>query len=416
MYIEVEGGAKAAGELTVQGSKNAVLPIMAASVLTRQTTVLENCPQIQDVYSMISILKSIGADVRWQDDKLVIDASMADNTKIDGEAAGELRASVLLLGSMLGRCGEAAIRMPGGCSIGARPIDYHIRALETLGVAVTQTEEMVFGKKVNGGEETVLLPYPSVGATENVLLYAVQRKGKTVIKNAAREPEICELSEFLRRMGAAIQGDGEKTILVEGVSDLHGATYRLNTDRIAFLTYAAMAAATGGSACFKVCGEPFAVEQKYMEWIGCRFEREGDCIRVLAENGIHPIPHVRTGPYPQFPTDIQSLFLTLFARTSGESVIEESVFENRFQVANQLRKMGADIEIIGQCAYVRGVTKLHGEKVKATDLRSGAALLLAGVLAEGKTRIENPEVIFRGYQAPVENIQNLGICARYVTV
>lgn len=414
MYIEVEGGGKAAGELTVQGSKNAVLPMIAAAVLCRQTTILENCPKIQDVYSMVAVLRSVGAGVRWEEDKLIINAETVDTGKIIQKEAGELRASVLFLGSMLGRIGEVEICMPGGCSIGARPVDYHLQAFETLGVRSEQRENSIFCKREHHGKQKVHLPYPSVGATENVILFAVCRNEKTVLENVAREPEIIELCNLLRKMGGEISGDGSSRIVIEGGKELHGVTYRLKTDRIAFITYAAMAAATGGSAYLNVFGETFDTEKRYLVCTGCRIDSEPGRVFVSGKEGIRAIPFIRTGPYPEFPTDAQSLFLALLSRAYGESVVEESVFENRFLVAAQLRKMGADIEVAGQRACIRGVTKLHGEQVETTDLRSGAALLLAGTMAEGKTMVTRPELIFRGYETPVENMQSLGLRARYV--
>ncbi|MCM1245445.1 MAG: UDP-N-acetylglucosamine 1-carboxyvinyltransferase [Roseburia sp.] len=414
MFIEVEGGRRAAGELTVQGAKNAVLPMIAATVLCGQTMILENCPRIQDVYSMTAVLKDIGAQVRWDEDKLVIDTSSIEKYEIIQKEVGELRASILFLGSILGRRGEAGIRMPGGCSIGARPIDYHLGAFEKLGVMVCREDEVIRCVVKEAGEELVRLPYPSVGATENVILYAVLRKGSTTLCNAAKEPEIIELCELLRKMGAKVSGDGSGCIRIEGVKELHGTSFRLKTDRIAFLTYAAMAAGTGGNAYLRVCGETFDAEKSYLEKTGCRLQCDKEGIRINGEEGLRAIPYIRTEPYPGFPTDAQSLFLALLSKAYGESIIEESVFENRFLVASQLRKMGADIEVAGQRACIRGVTRLHGETVQATDLRSGAALLLAGVMAEGKTVVGNCRLILRGYESPVENIQDLGLQARYI--
>lgn len=413
MFIEVEGGRKAAGELTVQGAKNAVLPIIAATVLCRQTTILENCPRIQDVYSMISILKDIGAVVWWDGDKLMIDAGSINKCEITQKEVGEMRASILFLGSILGRERQAGIRLPGGCSIGERPIDYHLDAFVKLGVATRQDGEVINCTVEKAGEETVTLPYPSVGATENVVLYSVLRKGTTEVLNAAREPEIIELCDFLRKMGADISGDGSSRILIYGVKELRGTEYRLKTDRIAFLTYAAMTAATGGSAYLRVYGDTFRQEKKYLVRAGCQIREDQEGVNISCDNGIRAVPHIKTGPYPEFPTDAQSLFLALLSKAYGESILEESVFENRFLVAAQLRKMGADIEVAGQRAYVHGVTKLHGERVRATDLRSGAALMVAGVMADGKTVIDDCHLILRGYEEPAENMERLGLLARY---
>ncbi len=419
MVIEVEGGSKAAGELTIQGAKNAVLPMIAATVLCRESVVLEGCPKIRDVDAMTSILEEIGADVTWDGGRLVIHAASADRCEISGKAAGEVRASVLFLGSMLGRNQEGGICLPGGCSIGARPVDYHVTAFEKLGASVVQKDGKICCAVERAGEEVVELPYPSVGATENIILFSVLRGGRTELRNAAKEPEIVELCCFLRSMGARLSGEGSSTILICGVKQLHGTTYRLKSDRIVFLTYAAMAAATGGEAVFHVYGDTFRRERGYLEQAGCLVEYIPDedhfqsCrIEVSGKNGIRAVPYIRTGPYPEFPTDAQSLFLALLSKSYGESIIEESVFENRFLVASQLRKMGADIEVAEQRACVRGVSRLHGETVCATDLRSGAALLVAAATAEGTTRILDSDLILRGYERPVEKMKELGIHAK----
>lgn len=424
MYIEVEGGRKAVGDLTVQGAKNAVLPMIAGTLLCRETVVLERCPQIHDVDAMTAILADVGAEVKWDGDSLVINAGSVNRCAITRKEAGEVRASVLFLGSMLGRCGQAEICLPGGCSIGERPIDFHMKAFEEMGVVSTLEDGKICCVREQSGSGTVCLPYPSVGATENIILYAVLRAGETVLKNAAKEPEIVELCHFMRSMGADIAGDGSDTIRIRGVKCLHGTTYCLKSDRIVFLTYAAMAAASGGDVCFRVCGDTFRYEQEYMRQTGCRVWETGNAcapkygaapfyeIRVSNVGGIRAVPHIRTGPYPAFPTDAQSLFLALLSKAYGESILEESVFENRFRVASQLRKMGADIEVAGQRACIRGVTRLHGETVRALDLRSGAALMVAGVMADGVTRIEDSHLILRGYERPVEQMRMLGIQAR----
>lgn len=413
MFIEVEGGSRAAGELTIQGAKNAVLPMIAATVLCRETITLKGCPRIQDVYSMTAILESIGASVEWEGDNLIINTGSVNQFEITQKEAGEMRASILFLGSILARNHQARICLPGGCSIGARPIDYHVAALEQLGASIVWEGDTICCSVNHQGNDAVTLPYPSVGATENLILYAVLRNGETEIRNAAKEPEIIELCRFLREMGACICGDGSGTIHVCGVRSLHGASYRIRSDRIVFLTYAAMAAATGGSAFFRIYGETFEHETGYLRKAGCFVKAEENGIFVSGENGIRSIPYIQTGPYPEFPTDAQSLFLALLSKAYGESLLEESVFENRFLVASQLRKMGADIEVAGQRACVRGVTRLHGETVRATDLRSGAALLVAGAMADGTTQIHDSHLILRGYERPVENMQKIGLHARY---
>lgn len=413
MFIEVEGGSRAAGELTIQGAKNAVLPMIAATVLCRETITLMGCPRIQDVFSMTAILENIGASVEWDGDNLMINTDSVNQFEITQREAGEMRASILFLGSILARNHKAHICLPGGCSIGARPIDFHVAALEQLGASTVWEGDTICCDVKQQGEDTVTLPYPSVGATENLILYSVLRCGETEIQNAAKEPEIIELCRFLRSMGARISGDGSGIIQIRGVSSLHGTEYRLRSDRIVFLTYAAMAAATGGSARFLVYGETLEHEMSYLRKAGCLVKAEEDGIFVSGRNGIRAIPYIRTGPYPEFPTDAQSLFLALLSKAYGESLLEESVFENRFLVASQLRKMGADIEVAEQRACVRGVTRLHGETVCATDLRSGAALLVAGAMADGTTQIQDSHLILRGYERPVENMQKLGLHASY---
>ncbi len=413
MVIEIEGGKKAAGDLCVQGSKNAVLPMMAAAILCREPVVLEHCPKIQDVYVMIAMLRSVGAMVHWEQDALVIDAAPLDSHEIVEQGAGEIRASVLFLGALLGRCGQASICMPGGCAIGARPIDFHVAAFSEMGIEVTMEESRISGKVIGTAKERIKLPYPSVGATENVILYAVLGSERICLENAAKEPEIVELCRFLRRMGACIRGDGTERIIIQGVRSLHATKYKLPTDRIVFLSYAAVVAATGGSVYFRTYGEKFGEECSYLAQVGCCIRLMDDGIWIRREGVLRPLSYVITGPYPAFPTDAQSLFLALVTRARGESVLEESVFENRFLVAAQLRKMGADIEVVGQRAYVRGVTRLHGEKVRATDLRSGAALMVAAAMADGITTIDQCQYILRGYEWPVECLQHLGVCARY---
>lgn len=425
MFIDVEGGSRAAGELTIQGAKNAVLPMIAAAVLCRETVVLERCPRIYDVDAMAAILKEIGGNVEWDGDRLVIQVRNLESHDISCREAGEVRASILFLGSILGREREAGICLPGGCSIGARPIDFHVAALEKLGAPTAKEGNYIRCAVEYTGADAVELPYPSVGATENVILYSVLRAGSTELRNAAREPEIMELCRFLRSMGARISGDGTDTIRICGVDTLHGTTYRIKSDRIVYLTYAAMVAATGGSALFRVYGETFDRENGYLEQAGCRIRREEICpdtegaasglrrIHISGAGGIRAVPYLRTGPYPEFPTDAQSLFLALLSKSNGESVLEESVFENRFLVVSQLRKMGADIEVAGQRACIRGVTRLHGETVRATDLRSGAALLVAGVMADGRTRIDDSHLILRGYEQPAEQMGKLGLKAVY---
>ncbi len=413
MDIEMQGGRSAGGELLVQGSKNAVLPMIAAAILCEEPVAILHCPKIQDVFSMITILEEIGVDVTWDNDTLRIHASQIQTCQVRERKAGEIRASVLFLGAMLGRCKEAKICFPGGCSIGARPINYHIAALQQLGVDTTEEEDQIcccIGKEEG---TDVKLPYPSVGATENIILYTVLGKRKIVIRNVAKEPEIQELCGFLRSMGARIWGDGTSTITIQGVPRLRGTDYALVADRIVFLTYGATVLASGGSAWLQTRGNEFPFECSYLQRAGARIQHTDKGIWIGGKQGIRNIPFVTTGPYPEFPTDAQSLFLALMTKARGDSMVEERVFENRFLVVKQLRKMGADIEVVGQRAYVRGVTRLHGECVDVTDLRSGASLLVAASMADGKTKIQHCHYLMRGYEKPVECLQQLGLQAEY---
>nr|MBP3598163.1 UDP-N-acetylglucosamine 1-carboxyvinyltransferase [Eubacterium sp.] len=413
MFIEIEGGKSASGDLEIQGSKNAALPIIAAAILTKEPVVLAHCPKIQDVYAMIAMLRSIGVNVWWDEDALVIHAEHIRCCKVTEPMAGEIRASVLFLGALLGRCGQAGICMPGGCSIGARPIDFHMSAFSEMGVSVSVTEEEIWCEATTSGAQRVRLPYPSVGATENVILYAVLGSGRIIVDNVAKEPEIQELCRFLRSMGARIRGEGTGRIEIIGVRELHSTVYQLPADRIVFLTYAAVVAATCGNVFLQTYGQCFPAECMYLEKIGCRLRTSSEGIWIWRKDELRSIPYVRTGPYPRFPTDAQSLFLALMTRGNGKSTIEESVFENRFLVVSQLQKMGAEVEVEGQCAYVQGVERLRGASVVATDLRSGAALMVAGTMAEGTTVIDKCHFILRGYEWPVECLQRLGLGARY---
>lgn len=410
--IQIEGGRKADGEIRIQGSKNGVLPMIAATLLVRGQTVLKNCPHIEDVTAMAAILGKIGASTWWQEDCLVIDTSKECKCSMEQDEVGKVRASILFLGSMLGRCGSADILFPGGCSIGERPIDLHLNGFEKMGIKVEMEKERIHCNAFNI-EETVdiLLAFPSVGATENMLLYAVKRSGITRIRQGAREPEILQLCQFLREMGAKIEEGTEGEYVVYGGKPLRAVEYEVESDRIAFATYGCMIAGTKGRGKLLYHKGDFQVEKKYLQQIGCTLREEKDGTTVYGPTGIRPISYLRTGPYPEFPTDCQSIFLALLSRAFGKSIVEECVFENRFLVVRELRKMGADIEVAGQRAYVHGVIRLHGDTVEAADLRSGAALMLAGTMAEGITKIQKSERILRGYECPIDLMNKLGLCA-----
>ncbi len=413
MQIAVRGGRRAEGEVVLQGSKNAALPMLAASILTSDEMVFRHCPDISDVRVMVELLENLGLQTAWKDSFFRVQADVLKHSAILQKEAGRVRASILFLGSLLARTGEAKVHMPGGCSIGRRPIDIHIKALEQSGVKVEEEGEWLVCRRERVLKTVkIRFPYPSVGATENLLLFHASGNSDVVLENTAREPEICSLCEMLRDMGAKISGETTGTIHICGTGKLHGTDVMIPGDRIVFMTYAAMALGTQGKIRIRTEKESFLPERKELEKSGCCFAQDADGVLAEGNQGIHPIPYLKTAPYPGFSTDAQSLFLTLLSRAHGESVLCETVFENRFQMIPYLKKMGADIDTVAKCAYINGVTKLHGETVQATDLRSGAALLLAGAMAEGETIVEQAENILRGYENPIQNMQNIGLCVQ----
>lgn len=414
MAIEISGGSKVCGELSIQGSKNAVLPIMAAALLGDGRTVIENCPDIRDVHVMAQIMRSIGAVVDYEDHVLTVEASSVDQTFVSDSCAGDIRASVLFLGSLLSKYGAGGIRYPGGCSIGSRPIDFHLQAFQKMGITVEEKEEEIFcGVEDCVRGASITLTFPSVGATENILLAAVMARGETIISGAAREPEIVHLCHFLNAMGAKIQGMGTDTILIEGVRELRGVTWQLCPDRIVFLTWALLTAGCGGEASLWMKDEIPVAEREVLTKLGCQiYEQPGRY--VLVQKGMQkPIRYLRTRPFPGYPTDGQSLLMPVLCKGMGISTIEEGIFENRFRMIRQLKKMGADIAYVSNRARITGVTRLHGASVTADDLRSGAGLLIAASMAEGVSEIGSEIYIERGYERVIEQMRALGIQARY---
>lgn len=415
MAIEVCGGHRLSGRIRLQGSKNAVLPLMAASLLCEGETVLTNCPQISDVQAMQEVMRELGSSITGGGHRLCMDHSGFSKYCICQEKVRELRASILLMGSCLARFGEVTIAYPGGCSIGKRPIDFHIQAFRQMGVVIEEREDKICctcEKKLHGAE--VILPFPSVGATENILLAAVLAEGETTIRNAAKEPEIVELCRFLRQAGAALRGEGTSCIVIEGQKHLHGVTWNLCGDRIVFLTFAMLVAGCGGEITLQ--SEDLFGERERSVWhlLGGREEVRDQSVVLRKERASKAIRYLETGPCPEFPTDGQSLVLPVLAKANGVSTIEERVFENRFQMIGQLQKMGANIDYVSNRARITGVTRLHGADVTAQDLRSGAGLVIAAAMAEGKSQISREEYIHRGYENIVGCLNELGVGASYV--
>lgn len=413
-YVKIWGGTPLQGEIKVQGSKNAVLPILAAALLSEEEIEIENCPKIADVESMLNLLAYLGVIYQWKESSLLIRAGHINTKKIRRKDTELTRASILVLGAMLGRKKEVEISYPGGCAIGKRPIDYHLEGFRKLNAVIEEDDNSLscHGKQLMGA--TIVLPFPSVGATENIMLAAVLAKGTTQIINAAIEPEIKELGQFLLKAGAKINGLGTNQINIEGVERLKGCTYHLGSDRIVTGTYLAAAAATQGEIVVKAnCRKQLGIVFSILEKMGANIcfsdiDNSEERIHINMKKKPQSIKRLCTGVYPAFPTDLQSPFMTVMAMSDGESMIEENIFENRFKTAVELNKMGADIIVKGKRAYVNGKKYLKGTDVMAPDLRGGAALVIAGLAAEGVTKIENIEYINRGYENYYENLRKLG--------
>lgn len=412
--IEILGGKPLQGVVTIQGSKNAVLPILSASVLNKGITVLHGCPKILDVIYMIEILKEIGCYIKWNEESLIIDASTIISGVISKEYAQKMRSSVILFGSLLARKGEASIVYPGGCIIGGRPIDLHIMALKKLNATIEEKNERIMGctKELRGNE--IYFPFSSVGATENALLAAVLAKGTTCIHTAAKEPEIQILCSFLRKMGADISGDGTDCIIVNGVKELQDIEYKIPSDRIVAGTYLLAAVATRGKILLRKAPTEHINEcLKVVEQLGARIFLLGEGLWINAQEATKSIEYLETNPYPGFPTDLQSQMMAVLAIADGESRLKENIFDGRFRLADELNKMGADIRIQGNEAVIHGVEKLKGGNVWAQDLRGGAALAIAGLAAEERTIVHDIGHIQRGYLDICKDLTELGADIRY---
>lgn len=407
--LYVRGGARLIGTLSAQGSKNAALPILAATLLVKEPVRLLNCPRLRDVGNMLHILETLGCRARRAGNDLIVDSSGACNPVLPDALSKELRSSIFLLGSVLSRFGTADAPYPGGCEIGNRPIDLHLAGLRRLNAAIAESGGRIrcTGEKLSGA--VIDLDYPSVGATENIMLAAVRADGETVIRNAACEPEIVDLEGFLNVCGFCVRGAGTPTITVRGVREGHGATYRIMPDRIVTGTYLVGAAITGGDVTVTDT-RPDAVDALLSKLCacGCGVKRYENAVRVQANGRPAAIGFTETRPYPGFPTDLQPQLFTLLSVANGTSVLVENVFENRFKHAQELRKMGANNRILDRTAIITGTETLFGAAVTAHDLRGGAALVLAGLAAEGDTVIEHAERIERGYERIDEHLNKIG--------
>lgn len=407
--IMIEGGRPLCGELTIQGSKNAALPILAATVLVEGESVLIGCPEITDVQETIHLLQQLGCRIGKKSDVIRIDASELCSYEVTDKAACNSRICMMLLGALIGRMRRAMVCYPGGCTIGCRPVDLHLSALRQMGVVISETSECI-QCEVNEIQSTVIsFPIVSVGATESVILASVLSEGTVRIKNAACEPEICHLCDFLRACGACIYGDGTRDIIINGVKMLTPCKYIIPSDRIACGTYLLAAAATAGNVVLHnaKAGELQTVLSVLSE-CGCEVQSYDGCIRLIAPKRITAIPYIQTETYPGFPTDLQSLLTAVLCTANGTSMVRETIFEGRFQVIPELRRMGAVVEISGDVVVIEGKIRLSGKDVTARELRGSAALIIAGLAAEGVTSVDTDRYLKRGYQDIVKDLQQLG--------
>ena len=401
------------GKIAISGAKNAALTLMPATLLSEEPLTLTNVPRLSDIATMTQLLESLGAEVASLKDGLVLAMSSAEitNHTADYDIVRKMRASILVLGPMLARDGHAVVSLPGGCAIGARPVDLHLKALEAMGAQLDLYDGYVHAKAVGGRLKGAVFEFPfvSVGATENALMAATLAKGTVVLKNAAREPEIVDLARCLRRMGAQIDGEGTSTITIQGVDRLGGATHPVVADRIELGTYMLIPAITGGTVeCLGGKIELVAAFAEKLDAIGMSVTQTETGLTVARRNGRIRAVDVVTEPFPGFPTDLQAQMMAALCTADGTSVLEEKIFENRFMHAPELIRMGAKIDVHGGAATVTGVEKLRGARVMATDLRASVSLILAGLAAEGETVVSRVYHLDRGYEKVEQKLRGLG--------
>lgn len=407
--LVIQGGLPLSGEVRVSGAKNAALPILCASLLTPETLTLQNVPHLRDVTTTLSLLAQMGVEVSL-DEKLGVglNATRLHNLSAPYDLVKTMRASILVLGPMIARFGEARVSLPGGCAIGQRPVDLHIRGLQAMGALIEIERGYILARAQRLKGAHIVLDLVTVTGTENLMMAAALADGVSVLENAAREPEVADLAQCLNAMGARIRGAGSDVITIEGVPALHGATHRVMPDRIEIGTFLCAAAATGGEIKLKGTRANIldAVVGKLQE-AGAHVEQGEDWIR-LSTNGNLKAVSLRTAPYPAFPTDMQAQFMALNSVARGTAVVTETIFENRFMHVQELRRLGADIEVEGNTAIVRGVDTLKGASVMATDLRASASLVLAGLVAKGETLVDRVYHLDRGYECIEEKLSQLG--------
>jgi len=411
----IQGGAVLSGEVAISGAKNAALPILCAALLTKEPMRFTNVPQLNDISTMLRLLADMGVGVtREGADGLVLDGGALNNPVASYEMVKTMRAAILVLGPLVARCGEARVSLPGGCAIGARPVDQHIKGLQAMGAEVSVEHGYVHAKASRLKGARICTDMVTVTGTENLMMAACLADGETIIENAAREPEVVDLANCLVSMGARISGAGTDVIRIQGVEKLHGATHSIMPDRIETGTYLCAAAVTGGDVRLLKTSAAYldTVVDKLMD-AGCEITVERDAIRLVAPKRLKAVS-LRTAPYPAFPTDMQAQFMAINCVADGVATIRETIFENRFMHANELARLGADIQIEGSNAIVRGVARLEGATVMATDLRASASLVIAGLVAQGETLIDRIYHLDRGYERIEEKLARLGASVKRV--
>lgn len=408
--IHIQGGVALRGKVRIQGSKNAALPVLAATLLTKESSCIYNCPKIADVHRMVSLLRSLGLQVHWEENGIRVNTCNVCKGELSADAVKGMRSSLCLLGALIGRCGEVRMEYPGGCMIGKRPIDLHIRSLQKMGVDFREEDGTLYAATSNLHGADIELSFPSVGATENIILAAVMAEGDTKITGAAMEPEVEALCRYLGNCGADIEGIGSNHITICGGRTLYGSDFYVPEDRIVAGTYLFGAIVTGG--CVLLEKAPFKQMDAVLELaqrMGAQCDTAEEGIYVQASPKPAAVSKISTAPYPGFPTDLQSMALVAMTRAEGQCLIEEKIFENRFQVVEPLRQMGADIKVLGaNGVLVTGVDALYGAQTEAKELRGGAALLLAALAAEGESVVTGCSFIYRGYENICKDLRELG--------
>ncbi len=405
----IRGGRKLDGACFVQGSKNASLPIIAASIICPMRSELMNVPQLRDVDAALRILRHLGCSAEQGGGDVYIDSSGLSGSAIPHSLMEEMRSSVIFMGALIARCGEARLSLPGGCQLGKRPIDLHLSALRQMGADIEEDGGEIFcrASKLRGAE--ILLPFPSVGATENIMLAACTAKGETVIRGAAREPEIVALQGYLRSMGAQVQGAGSGTVVISGLRPEKQAVCRIIPDRIVAATIACAAAAAGGQVELRgVDPEQFSTVLHFLNQAGCDIISTNRSVRLFSDGKLQGVGELSTAPYPGFPTDAQPVLMAALLKAQGRTVITETIFENRYRQVPELRRLGADISVSGRVAEIWGVECLHGTALTATDLRGGAAMIVAGLASQGETVICDDGHVTRGYERFDMRLRSLG--------